>query len=173
MEMDETRKRWYLIYCKPRQESAAQVNLGRQGYETHLPLAKVRKRRRGRWQDHIEPLFPRYLFIQLDSKTDNWSPIRSTLGVVNLVRFGLEPATIPDDLIQELLARANDEGLYELESLRNVNPGDPIRVCEGPMAGCEGIFVAKTSKDRVQVLLDIMGKQTRSHLPIESVKTNS
>jgi transcriptional antiterminator RfaH len=37
----------------------------------------------------IVVLFPGYLFIQLDEKLENWSPIRSTKGVQNFVKFGL------------------------------------------------------------------------------------
>jgi len=39
-----------------------------------------------------ESLFPRYLFVQLDIGPQglDWGPIRSTMGVSRLVRFGVE-----------------------------------------------------------------------------------
>ena len=47
-------------------------------------------------------MFPRYLFIQLDRENDNWMPIRSTIGVQNLVQFGGIAARVPDNLISDL-----------------------------------------------------------------------
>ena len=86
----EMRKAWYLIYTKPRQERYARENLERQGYEVYLPLIRDRRRRKGRYVETVDALFPRYLFIHLDQDTDNWSPIRSTFGVSGLGLFRLQ-----------------------------------------------------------------------------------
>ena len=90
---------WYLLCTKRRQEKLAQENLRRQGYETYLPLMRERRRRKGKIFNVIEPMFSSYLFIRLNKSTDNWSPIRSTLGVSQIVRFGACPAFVSDDLI--------------------------------------------------------------------------
>ena len=74
-------KAWYLIQSKPRQESIAQENLQRQGYDTYLPMAYLRRRQRGRFTTNTGPMFPRYLFIHLCSENDDWRPLRSTVGV--------------------------------------------------------------------------------------------
>ena len=91
---------WYLIYSKPQQERIARENLERQGYPSYLPLIRNRRRRQGRYISIIDPMFPRYLFVYLDDETDNWGPIRSTIGVTNLVRFGIWAARVPDSLIE-------------------------------------------------------------------------
>ena len=81
---------WYLIHTKPRQEHIALTNLERQGYTCYLPLLRVEKIRRRKAEVVSEPMFARYLFVRL-STSDNapsWAPIRSTLGVSQLVRFG-------------------------------------------------------------------------------------
>jgi len=44
-----------------------------------------------------------------------------------------------------------------------------VRVMEGPMTGLEGVFLAKTSSDRVLVLLDIVGKHTRVNMETEKL----
>jgi transcriptional antiterminator RfaH len=49
---------WYAIYTKPKQETVAEENLQRQGFETYLPWIKHPKRRRGKWLDVTERLFP-------------------------------------------------------------------------------------------------------------------
>ncbi len=39
--------------------------------------------------------------------------------------------------------------------------GDRIQIIDGAMAGIEGIYESKTSKERIIVLLDIAGQHTR------------
>ena len=161
-------KNWYLIYSKPQKELVARQNLERQGYEVYLPMARLRRRRMGKGVTRIEPLFPRYLFIKLDTKTDNWSPIRSTLGVNNIVKFGMYPSAVPETLIELLDDRCDEEGIQDIAP-DEYKEGEAIRVMEGPMTGLEGVFLAKTSSDRVMVLLDIVGKHTRVNMETEKL----
>ncbi len=163
--------KWYLVYTKPRQEPLAQQHLQRQGYPTYLPLARHPRRRRGRRTYITEAFFPRYLFIHLDSANDNWAPIRSTIGVSSLVRFGQQPAAVPDDLIAKLRARENPEGLQEI--LVDYRAGDHVRIHDGPMAGYEGIFIARNGEERVILLLDMMGKQARLQVDIDAISLAS
>ena len=93
---------WYLVVTKPQSEFKAQENLQRQGYETYFPLIQTNRRRNGKNVKRTEAFFPRYLFISLDKETDNWSPIRSTIGVAGLVRFGGMPAVVPENMITNL-----------------------------------------------------------------------
>lgn len=162
-------KNWYLIYTKPHKELVAKDNLERQGYEAYLPMARIRRRRMGKGATRIEPLFPRYLFIRLDTQADNWSPIRSTLGVSNLVQFGMHPSAVPELLIDLLLDRCDEEGVQDITT-SEFKSGESVRVMEGPMMGLEGVFLAKTSSDRVMVLLDIVGKHTRVSLATEKLE---
>jgi transcriptional antiterminator RfaH len=163
-------KSWYLVYCKPRGEETAKVNLQRQGYEIYLPLVRQPRRRMGRRVICVEPLFPRYLFISLDTKQDNWAPIRSTVGVTSLVRFGMEPAAVPVELIELLKSREDAQGIQDLPA-EEPKPGERIRILEGPMSGYEGVLLAKTSRERVVVLLDIVGRKTRAKVDLSNLET--
>ena len=154
-------KSWYLVYTKPRQEQTARHQLERQGYPVYLPMTQRSRKRGSRRVPAIEPLFPRYLFIQLDTCRDDWGPIRSTVGVSSLVRFGQEPASVPDALINLLRARESDTGLHDWVEA-GFRTGQPVRVVEGVMQGYEGIFVAASGRERVVVLLDILGRKERA-----------
>ena len=158
-----TGKNWYLIYAKPRQEKSAVENLLRQEYEVYFPQIRMWRTRHGNRQLVVEPLFPRYLFIHLDSHSDNWAPIRSTLGVTSLVRFGAEPAHVPDALVDYLKSRHNAEGLHEWAQ-PTLTIGGRTRVISGPLAGYEGILIAKSSRERVVILMDLAGGQVRARM---------
>lgn len=158
-------KRWYLVYSKPRQEQAAKENLERQGYHIYLPLLKVPRRRLGRRVVRVEPMFPRYLFIELDTVKDNWAPIRSTVGVQKMVRFGVEPTPVPAGLVSALRAREDAQGVQNIP-LHSYETGQRVRIEEGPFTGYEGIFIAKTGEERVLVLLDVVGRQARARVDL-------
>ncbi|MBL1140594.1 MAG: transcription/translation regulatory transformer protein RfaH [Proteobacteria bacterium] len=147
-------KFWYLIHSKPKEEKVAQENLERQGYETYLPLILGRTKKRGKTIKTIQPMFPRYLFIHLSDQTDDWGPIRSTLGVSSLIRFGMTPAKVPDSLINSLKNNENSQGIHELPS-KPLSPGDKLLIVEGLFEGYEATLFSKKSDDRVIVLLKI------------------
>jgi len=149
-------KSWYLIYCKPKGEEIAQEHLERQGYKVYLPLILVRVRQRGRSRskESIQPMFPRYLFINLSDQTDDWRPIRSTLGVSSLIRFGTTPAKAPDALINCLKKNENSQGIHNF-TRKSPSLGDKLLIVEGAFEGYEATLFSQKSDDRVIVLLII------------------
>lgn len=153
-------KNWYLIYTKVRAEAVAESNLNRQGYRTYLPRIKGNKLLRGKYRDQIEAMFPRYLFIRLDSENDNWMPIRSTLGVSCLINFGGIPAKVPDALIEMLQQNEDEEGLHLIDE-NNFKVGSCVEFLEGAFRGYQAIIDKLTSQDRITVLLDVVGNYTR------------
>jgi transcriptional antiterminator RfaH len=156
-------KAWYLIFTKPKMERVAQANLERQQYQIFLPRIQISKRLRGRYTRRIEAMFPRYLFIHLDTVHDNWMPIRSTLGVSHMVRFGGLPAQVPEALITELMANQDDNGV-NVTQRREILHGDRVEILDGPMAGYVGLFEQHCSAERVQILLKIVGNETRVNI---------
>lgn len=151
-------KRWFAVCCKPRNELVAQENLLRQGFHVYLPRIRIKRRRRGQWQDMVEVLFPRYIFIQVDPDQRSIAPVRSTCGVAGLVRFGGQPAVVADDVMDALMQRASPgSGLHQDDSPLFCS-GEPIRLVDGPLAGMEGLFVQEDGEKRVIVLLELLGK---------------
>ncbi len=161
--------RWYLVYCKPRQEVVARRNLERQGYTTYVPLLRQTRRRKGRSTSVVAPMFPRYLFILLNHETDNWGPIRSTIGVVSVVRFGQTPAAVPNQLIEVLRAQADGDGV-QIWSPEEYQRGMKVRITDGGFAGYEGIFMARSGRDRVTVLLQVLGRHTRASVDLGAIE---
>jgi transcriptional antiterminator RfaH len=164
-------KSWYLVYTKPKGEIVAAENLSRQDYQTYLPLFKKTRIKNAQAKTIIEPLFPRYVFIELSIETDNWSPIRSTLGVSKIVNFGFTPAKVPDSLISILKENENSDGLYEFVEKRLVK-GQSVEIMSGPMMGYSGIFNKYSTKNRVSILLNLLGKETSVLLSSIDVQPN-
>jgi len=153
-------KQWFVVCTKYSQEAVAEENLKRQGYEVYYPRIKQDYRRRGRWTSKIGPLFPRYLFVNMEQGRDDFAPIRSTFGVSNLLCFGGIPRAVSHALIKAIKAREDHEqGLHVTHILWQ--PGMNVEVTEGPFAGLKGIFMAKSAEERVIILLRLLGRENR------------
>jgi transcriptional antiterminator RfaH len=155
---------WYVVHTKPRQEVRAFDNLQNQHYECYLPMSRVQKVRAKGVEVVQEPLFSRYLFIRLDAKNQNWSPIRSTVGVASLVRFGAQPAKVPSALIDYLRQAPQPEvrQLYEA--------GDAIDIHSGPFAGLSGIYQTPNGQDRALILIDLLGKTHAINMALTDIR---
>jgi len=155
---------WLLAYTKPRAEQLADENLRRQGFECFSPLFLVHKRRRAHWHWVEEPLFPRYVFVGVPAGR-SWAPIRSTLGVSALVRFGGEVATVPASLIAELQA-ASEGGETQRALFRE---GQAVRILGEGFSGLEGVFQMQDGEQRAHVLVSMLGRPVMVRVPLDEV----
>ena len=158
---------WYLIHTKPRQEALALTNLSRQGFECYMPMLRLQKIRQRKTAMVAEPMFPRYLFIRLDTSGSgqNWSPIRSTLGVNQLVRFGGQPAKV-DGLLIDLI-RSREQGSHTQPIF---SAGDNVTVADGPFAGLEAIYQNTDAESRSMILLNILSKPVAMRIDSASLR---
>lgn len=152
---------WYLVHTKPRQEDIALANLQRQGYECYLPQMRIERIRRRKAEVTTEPMFPRYLFIRLDSSDQgkSWSPIRSTLGVSQLVHFGARAAKVDDTLVDLLRQREQS-----LPTEAMFHSGDSVVIADGPFAGIDAIYQTTDAERRAFILLEILAKPVSMHI---------
>ena len=160
--MKPSQANWFAVVTKPRQEQIALENLQRQAFECFLPMAEnPYQRRRKKLQKRVEPLFPRYLFLKAIAEFQNLAPVRSTQGVISMVRFGTELAVIPEQIINDIKQRISpDTGLIEIKPLQ-IKPGDNVRVFDGPFSGLTGIVQEKSSERRIIILMELLGRPTK------------
>jgi transcriptional antiterminator RfaH len=151
---------WYVIHTKPRQEQRALLNLEQQGYECFLPLLATEKLQQGALTVVNEPLFPRYVFVRLDTgeSARSWGPIRSTKGVSRLVTFGTEPAKAPESLIETLRTQSK---IMSEQPQRLFSPGQRLLVTDGPFSGIEAVYQMSDGESRVMVLIELLSKPTQ------------
>ena len=153
-------KNWYLIKTKSRQEKIAKQNLKNQGYGSFCPIVKINNR--------LVVLFPGYLFVQLNEKTQNWSPINSTKGVSYFVKFGLNFAKVPTSVI-EFIRNNQHITTEKLINLNKFKPGDKVQICDGVFNNFVAIFKSYKSDERVILLMDLLGQEQSLSIKKESV----
>jgi len=157
---------WHLIYTKPHQEKVALDNLTRQNYQCYLPLIHKEKILRGKKILSKEPMFPRYLFVRLGHDgQQNWSPIRSTIGVSHLVNFGGLAASLDDETMDSLKQKIDKAMLVKVFST-----GDKVEILKGPFKGMEAIFNTYKGEERAMLLLSFMAKNLAAKFDLRDFK---
>ena len=143
-------KNWYLIKTKSKQETIAKQNLKNQGYEAFCPMSKI--------NNQLAVLFPGYLFVKLNNKTQNWSPINSTKGVSHFVKFGSNFAKVPISVIEFI--KTNQHITTErLKNLYKFKPGDKVIISDGTFKNWVAIFKCYKSDDRIILLMNLLGRE--------------
>jgi transcriptional antiterminator RfaH len=146
---------WAAAQLQPQRDGLALHFLRQAGFETYAPRLRERRAVAGRPVVRTPLLFPGYLFvlIELQWHTARWAP-----GVVRLVTNGVGPAAVPDGVITALKARERD-GLIELPRPPKFRSGDRVRVRYGPLIDLVGLYAGMKPRQRVEVLLAILGGQ--------------
>ena len=162
-------KRWFVVHTHPNSEIKALLNLRRQGYFAYLPLY-LKARRHSRRVDMVKrPLFPRYLFIEMDIDQTSWHEINSTFGVNHLVTSGRMPVAVPVGIIEDIKGSETKGGYVIVGGKEIFSEGQCLEIVEGPMAAYSGAFLRMSDSGRVEILLNLINRSVRVKLSRESV----
>lgn len=158
---------WYTIRSKPKHEAQVEKKLRDLNLEVFLPWIRMRRRIGTRYSWVLEPLFPGYLFSRLDlvlaGKAARYCP-----GVKDFVRFGSQIPEIAERIVDELMERC-PEGVAQIGA-PPLKKGQPVVIREGPLSGLEAVFDQEMGgKERIAVLLEFLGRQTRLIVPAEVI----
>lgn len=152
---------WYAVHTHTQGENKAAFHLRQQNYTVYLPQF-LKCRRHARKVDWVpSPLFPRYLFVNFGDIAGRWQPINSTIGVSHIVCQGTSPMEVPGEIVDTIRARENDKSLVDLNTLDNFQVGDKVQVTAGPFDEHVGLFQGHDDKQRVTLLLSLMGRDVR------------
>ncbi|CUA86457.1 transcription/translation regulatory transformer protein RfaH [Pseudidiomarina woesei] len=160
---------WYVVRTKPRQETRARQNLENQEIEAFLPEITLQKIRRGKRTAVTEPLFPGYIFANLDDYAGKFHKVRSTFGVAKMLTFGETPATIPDALIQEM-HQINADTQQKAQQSAMPQVGEKVEITYGPFKGFMAEIVQLDGESRCIVLLNWLQKEVKATLEFNEIR---
>ncbi len=149
-EIDSTA--WFALHVKPRREKSVARTLRTKGYEEFLPLFKTKRRWSDRVKEISKPLFPRYTFCRFDP--NRRLPVLQTPGVLEVVGFGHGPQPVDPPQIEAIQAIV-ESGL-PVEPFPSIEPGEKVRVMEGPLRGLEGVLQRYRDLDRLIVSMTLL-----------------
>lgn len=168
---EQSDRAWFVVQTQVNSEAKAERNLLQQGFDVYLPRY-LKLRSHARKIDKVPaPLFPRYMFVQVDIAKQRWRSIQSTLGVSHMVFNGSRPASVADNIIETLKAREDERGMIKLGRPAHIAVGERVRILAGSFVGSLGFFEGMADRDRVAILLDFLGRKVRVSLDMDLVAT--
>ena len=160
-------KEWFILQFKSNAHHQANKNLNQQGFETFLPLHDTTSRNASRFISAKRPLFPGYMFIKFDRSESKWHKINNTYGVSRLVTFNTTLKSIPDTFVYNLMKRYDLSG--NILPIQKLKKGDHVKILKGPFAD----FIATVEKyeadQRIWILMDLMGRETKIQTPSDNL----
>lgn len=151
-------KKWYVVNTQTNQENRAEINLTRQGYHVFLPFF-MKSRRHARKVDVVKrALFPGYLFVKLDTKIDSWNSINNTYGVRRLISNGNRLPSLPDHFVSSL----KDTNHIQEHTDPDLRLGAKVKFLSGPFTDVIGTLSQMIDKERITVLLDLLGREVKT-----------
>jgi transcriptional antiterminator RfaH len=152
---------WYTLYTKLRAEKHVSEVLQAQNLETYLPMIQVWRARRRRMEE--EPFFPRYLFARLNLETLGISKVAWTPGLLYIIGADDRPTPVSDAVIIHIRRRLGD---MDPQGPLALQPGEPVRLMEGPLKDLEAVFEKYLSGyERAEILIRVLGRLTHYHVP--------
>lgn len=154
---------WFCLRTQTKREHIAADHV-RQLPGTTVFLPRVRFQRktvRGlAW--FTEALFPGYLFARFDFQ-QHFRQVNHASGVRGIVHFGDRWPFIPDDVITGLQSALGTEAIHTITAPLAVD--EEVEVAAGAFCGLQAVVSrVMPSRDRVQVLLELLGRQTSVEL---------
>ncbi|MBI3979893.1 MAG: hypothetical protein HY331_17095 [Chloroflexi bacterium] len=165
---------WYVLKTKPRAERLVADGLAGHAFVTYLPLIPHSQspwRRSRRCAGGADPLFPGYVFAQLDLASPEWIRARSYPGVSYILNQDGCPVPLPAAIVETIRERTDQSWSRAKAGSSPFQRGERVRIVEGPLAGLEAIFDRRLSgRERCQVLLTLVHRLVPAALPFAALE---
>ena len=160
---------WYVIQSKPHKENQLCAYLQTQKLDVYYPTLRVTPTNPR--ASKIRPLFPRYLFVHTSLDEVGMSALRWLPHAIGIVQFDGYAAPVPDAVIHEIKRRVSALQESGGPTFHGLKRGDRVRITQGALAGYEALFDMRLSgSERVQVLLEMLGRQVRMQLHASQIE---
>ena len=166
--IESTDPLWFCLKTQTKHEKlAAQFLRTQAGLEVFSPMLRFQRVTVTGKKWFEEALFPGYIFGKFPYRT-HYRLVASSMGVTKVVGFGGQPAVVAYQVIDELRHYVRDNEVIEI--VPEVVPGDEVTVLDGPFKGLRAIVTrVMPAKERVAVLLDLLGSQREVEVTIDRV----
>lgn len=159
---------WYCLKTQPKHEKlAAHFLRTKAELEVFCPMLRFQKATVTGRKWFEEALFPGYIFGKFPYLS-HYRLVSGAMGVSKIVGFGGVPSVIGEEVILGLREFARDNETIEIAP--EVLPGDEVAVMSGPFKGLQAVVTrVMPAKQRVAVLLEMLGTQREIEVPIERI----
>ncbi|NIU87849.1 MAG: UpxY family transcription antiterminator [Nitrosopumilaceae archaeon] len=161
-----SQKNWYAVYTIVRHEKAVYSSLLDKEIDSYLPIREVINRWKDRNKKVLLPLFPGYVFVNIDLRDK--LAVLNTKGVVRILGVNGNPTPVPEQQVNSIKSL--------LESGLHYNPynylveGKEVEVINGPLCGSRGRILQRRGHYRLILSVDLIQSAVSVEVDIEDVE---
>lgn len=154
---------WYALAVRPRKENFVERQLRAMGFNAICPRYRKLVRHARSTKSVATPLFPNYLFVELQAASLSWRNVNWVPGSIGLLKFDNRPAPIPGDFVDQFISGLGRDGIIEFK--RELNEGEKVEAIGGPFHRFTGEIIQMSRNDRVKVLIEALNRKVEISLP--------
>ena len=158
--------RWIVAHSRPRCEKKIAAYRTRESIAYQLPLFRSVKKYRGKTVVFFKPLFPGYIFIEVDPG----SGARGHLNQNNHVAYLLDPPDQAEFAAQLGAILKALETEREVRLVPYIKEGERVTIKNGPLSGLEGIVLRRNGSFDVVLRLDFIGQAAALSVSAEELE---
>lgn len=181
--------KWYVVHTysgfenrakKALEEKIKQNALDAYFGEILIPMETVEEQRNGQKKTTKRKFAPGYIFVQMEMKAETWQLVKATpkvtgfIGAPNLKSASAEsdlakiPA-VPESQVKAMAQQLTETAVKPTPKI-DFEPGDSVRVVEGPFANFSGnVEEVNHAKQKVRVHVTIFGRSTPVELDFNQI----
>lgn len=178
--INATGMRWYVVQAysgyenyvmQALRERIKLYNLEDKFTEIIVPTEEIIEMRAGQKRKSTRKFFPGYVLVKMEMDEEAWHLVRKTPKVLGFIGGTSDkPAPISDQEANAILQRIQ-EGTDKPRPKILFEPGEVVRVVEGPFADFNGVVEeVNYEKNRLRVAVLIFGRSTPVELEFNQVK---
>ena len=147
-------KNWIVATYKTNEVKRVESNLLNQKFNYYLPKITIKKTNSN---PKVEVLFPGYIFV--NTSFENYSALKYTMGIKNIIKFGDNISCISDEEIEAMQMVEETSKIDPIAS--QIQIGQDVMIAKGSLRGSVVKICSLSSKKRVGVLLSFLGSMRR------------
>jgi transcription antitermination factor NusG len=146
---------WAILKTQPRAEYTTKFRVCDLGFEVYVPEHQILITHARRASFENRPLFPTYIMIRLEPSIDCWSDINRLPGAINIIKFGLSPSLLKDEVV-DAIREAQSDGVFDECIAKPFLVGDTVRIKSGPFSGMIARIAEMQGSHRNLALLNLL-----------------
>ena len=156
------KKKWLVATYKINEVRRLESNLSNQKFDYYLPKLTIKKINTA---SKVEVLFPGYIFV--NTSLENYSALKYTMGIKNIIKFGDNVSCISDEEIKSMQMAEEKSKINPVA--QEINIGKDVLISKGSLKGSIVKICSLPSRERIGVLFTFLGSMRRVTIPIKDI----
>ena len=163
-------KEWYVVNTYSGHENKVKEKLlmraNTMGMEDYIfrvvvPEQKEVEIKDGVTKERVKKMFPGYILVEMIMTDEAWFIVRNTPGVTGFIGSsgkGAKPTPLQPYEVDNIL---NSMGISRVDSQNELQPGDAVKIIDGPFVGMSGKIESVDLENKVvNAIIDLFGQET-------------